>query len=1319
MPQKPKLYSVNIVVLFLFLLFSGFKAEANSTYAVKHKVTAARVDTLVDNLLKIKGPLNTGIETSLLSCYTDKISYQPGDTVKLFASFNVNNKVAAAMPVRDLLGNTVDTLKGYGFNQVPSANSPFANGYGYRLSMAYVISNSAKSGIYVIGQNSVAFSFIVRKAQDAAASRIVIVYPSNTDAAYDTMGGESLYTSPKSDSVSFLRPRIPSSAATQYYADPFFKWMAAQSYNASYISDMDLDNYSNINGATLLVIPGHSEYWTKTARQNFDAFVNAGNNALVLSGNTMWWQVRYSNDHTKMICYKSKTTDPISDVTLKTYEWVDPLLNYPTESSIGANHLLGGNGLIDTGTWANKGWKGYKIINDASPLLKNTNLHNGDIISVPTSEYDGTYLIAATETNNFVQPDPTKLGFKNLEVIGFDYGSFNPYAHVTVPTFIVFQKTVNSGYVVNTCSTDWCSPRGFGGSSASQIIQITKNGLDYYSVKPSANAALSSLALSSGTLSPAFASGTNNYTAKVSGTTTSLTITPVTSDNTATVTVNGALVAPGPASASIPLTIGANTITTTVTAQNSFTTNTYTVTVTRPSLSDATLSNLTLNNGTLSPVFSSGINNYTGSVAVTATSITLTPTANNPNATVTVNGTVVAPGSASASIPINFGLNTITTIITSQDKSTTNTYVISIFHTSPGDASLASLALSSGTLSPAFSSGTTSYTADVTNTTTSITLTPSTNNGSAMITINGTTVTRGSASASIPLNVGSNTITAIVVAQDGINTKTYLITVNRAPSNIALLNAISLNPSSTLTSVAGPGYANYATSVANSVSSIKVVPTAGDAMATVTVNGAAVISGTASPSIRLNVGPNTLTTVVTAEDGTTSLIYIITVTRAPSNDATLSSLALSSGTLNPAFSSGTNNYTTSVTNTTTSITLSPTVNDPNATVTVNGTVVSPGSASAGIPLNIGTNIIITTVIAQNNLTTNTYTIAVTRPLLNDATLSSLALSSGALSPVFSAGTNDYTTNVTNATKSITVTPIVDNPNATVTVNGTVVASGVGSASIPLNVGSNIISIVVTAQDGTASQTYSINATREIFSLPISNFKLTVTSATCRESNDGSVTISAGDTLNYTATITGNGLNNPLPFTNSLNINNLSAGTYSVCITVAGQSNYQQCYGIVITEPADLLVYATVNSTTNSIDLALSGGSQYNIQLNGVLYTTSNNAMSLPLAKGNNTLTVTTDRLCQGTVQKLINFSDIIAPYPVPFQDILNLNLGNTNFNSVKVQIRDAEDGILVYTNHYADQAGVLQLDLSKLANGVYVLHLSMDNSEKIFKIIKK
>src|SRR5205085_2701105 len=100
--------------------------------------------------------------------------------------------------------------------------------------------------------------------------------------------------------------------------------------------------------------------------------------------------------------------------------------------------------------------------------------------------------------------------------------------------------------------------------------------------------------------------------------------------------------------------------------------------------------------------------------------------------------------------------------------------------------------------------------------------------------------------------------------------------------------------------------------------------------ATVKINGATVTSGTASAALPLVVGPNTITTVVTAQDGTTQKTYTLVVTR-PSTDATLSNLAISAGTLTPVFAPGTISYTALVGSGATSIVLTPTINEPNAT----------------------------------------------------------------------------------------------------------------------------------------------------------------------------------------------------------------------------------------------------------------------------------------------------------------------------------------------------------------------------------------------------
>ena len=303
-------------------------------------------------------------------------------------------------------------------------------------------------------------------------------------------------------------------------------------------------------------------------------------------------------------------------------------------------------------------------------------------------------------------------------------------------------------------------------------------------------ATLSNLTLSAGTLTPAFASGTNGYTDNVSNTTSSLTVTPIITDATASVKVNGITVVSGSASQAIALNVGSNTISTVVTAQDGTTTQTYTVTVTRaaapaPASTVATLSNLTLSAGTLTPAFASGTNSYTANVGNTTSSLTVAPVTTDATSTVMVNGSTVASGSASQAIVLSVGNNTISTIVTAQDGTTTQTYTVTVTRAAaPTPAStvatLSNLALSAGTLSPAFASGTNSYTASVGNTTSSLTVTPTTTDVNASVKVNGTAVSSGSASQSIALNVGSNTITTVVTAPDGSTAQIYTITVTRA-----------------------------------------------------------------------------------------------------------------------------------------------------------------------------------------------------------------------------------------------------------------------------------------------------------------------------------------------------------------------------------------------------------------------------------------------------------------------------------------------------------------------------------------------------------
>ncbi|ACM21690.1 cytochrome c, 20 heme-binding sites [Geotalea daltonii FRC-32] len=322
----------------------------------------------------------------------------------------------------------------------------------------------------------------------------------------------------------------------------------------------------------------------------------------------------------------------------------------------------------------------------------------------------------------------------------------------------------------------WGSTADTAGTGTSGVLIVNEV------VAASNNANLSNLVLSSGTLTPTFSSTTTSYTASVANSVSSITVTPTEADTTATTTVNGVAVNSGTASGPISLAVGSNTITTVVTAQDGVTTKTYTVVVTRAGSSNADLSNLVLSSGTLSPAFSSATTSYTASVANSVSSITVTPTEADTTATTTVNGTAVNSGTASGPIALSVGANTITTVVTAQDGTTTKTYTVVVTRAAAAstNANLSNLVLSSGTLSPAFASGTISYTASVANPVASITVTPTVEDATATVKVNGTTVASGTASAPIALVVGSNTITTVVTAQDGTTTKTYTVTVTRA-----------------------------------------------------------------------------------------------------------------------------------------------------------------------------------------------------------------------------------------------------------------------------------------------------------------------------------------------------------------------------------------------------------------------------------------------------------------------------------------------------------------------------------------------------------
>lgn len=295
-----------------------------------------------------------------------------------------------------------------------------------------------------------------------------------------------------------------------------------------------------------------------------------------------------------------------------------------------------------------------------------------------------------------------------------------------------------------------------------------------------------------------------------------------------------------------------------------------------------------------------------------------------------------------------------------------------------------------------------------------------------------------------------------------------------------------------------------------------------------------------------------------------------------------------------------------------------------------------------------------------------------------------------------------------ASSGLAITYTSSNSAVATIVNGRVRIVGSGS------------SVITASQAGNNNfnAATSVNQTLDVvYTLPVSNFSVKATDETCKTSNNGSINIQAVQALNYTAAVTVNGGTTTYPFNTVLAINNLQAGSYNVCITVAGQPNYKQCFDVVIKEPKDLAVYSTLKDNGNTVLLKLEGSEVYTIDLNGKLMTTTSQEILVPLTKGNNIVKISTDKTCQGVITRTFLTSNAITLFPNPVKKVLNITTGSLEGSNVKIEIH-ALDGRLVYNGTQRTEYGQVAVDLGNLNKGLYVLTLTIGNNKTVHKILK-
>ncbi|MEJ2163034.1 MAG: thrombospondin type 3 repeat-containing protein [Robiginitalea sp.] len=241
----------------------------------------------------------------------------------------------------------------------------------------------------------------------------------------------------------------------------------------------------------------------------------------------------------------------------------------------------------------------------------------------------------------------------------------------------------------------------------------------------------------------------------------------------------------------------------------------------------------------------------------------------------------------------------------------------------------------------------------------------------------------------------------------------------------------------------------------------------------------------------------------------------------------------------------------------------------------------------------------------------------------------------------------------------------------------------------------------------------------VFTLPATNFQVQTIGESCQVSDDGSITIEAVESLNYVAALSGNGADLSIEFTATASFEGLASGSYTMCITVEGEDDYQRCYTLDVPQPEDLAVSGKVSSLGKEITLDLSGGREYTIWLNGQRYTTTATQITLPLTEPVNQLEVRTDKDCQGVYTQKIELAEVPIALPNPIESgDLQVFIPDSDGTEVRIRLFTL-DGSSLLNKELKISNGQVRINMDAFAKGVYLLNINSEGKLYTYKILKR
>ncbi len=372
-------------------------------------------------------------------CYTDRLSYQAGERITLFA-ISTESKLLIRLRSERTQRQDILEVKPVAARWADTGPLASVNGCSWPAVAQIPVEKEWPSGVYTISLYSVdsdkqyplaTHLFVVRPSSRPDSDRFLLITADSTWNAYNDWGGSNHYEGTIKPDSNLFSPRLSNqrpfargmidlpadaprtlprhspeqrfevrydhmewawvegyskkyaSAGWAMYERPFAHWAESAGYRFDIATHHDLHFRPEITtGYSCVVMVGHDEYWTWDMRDAIDHYVEHGGRVARFAGN-FFWQTRLQDEGRTQICHKYSALeeDPYRDEKdrqLITTCWEADEVGRPGHASFG---LDGSRGVYaGWGGLAPNGPAGFIVYRPEHWALENSGLGYGDLL---------------------------------------------------------------------------------------------------------------------------------------------------------------------------------------------------------------------------------------------------------------------------------------------------------------------------------------------------------------------------------------------------------------------------------------------------------------------------------------------------------------------------------------------------------------------------------------------------------------------------------------------------------------------------------------------------------------------------------------------------------------------------------------------------------------------------------------------------------------------------------------------------------------------------------------------------------------------------